>query len=220
MKINTVLFDLDGTLLDTATDISNALNELRISHQLPPLPLKLVRPYVGYGSREMLKLAFDVDEDNPRYTELLDGFLHAYQTHLSRTTTFFPGMEQVLTHLEDNKITWGIVTNKPSRFTFDLLKALKLERRAACIICGDSLSKRKPAPDQILHACELIKTTPSSTLYIGDTSIDVIASKAAGTKSLVALYGYIKAEENPASWNADGYVDQPLGIIDWLQAHL
>ena len=216
--INTVLFDLDGTLLDTAPDIGNALNELRQSLDMTPLPLSLIRPYVGYGSRDMLKFSFNVDENHPRYTDLLERFLHAYESHLTKTTVLFSGMDTVLNHLEKIGITWGIVTNKPSRFTFDILKHLGLEHRAACIICGDSLSKRKPEPDQIIHACDLLKRAPANTLYIGDTHIDVIASKAAGTQSLVALYGYIKADENPRTWNADGYIEEPIGIIEWLAA--
>lgn len=215
-KVNTILFDLDGTLLDTAPDLAGALNQLRINHHLTELPLPVIRPTVGYGSRAMLKLGFNVDENHPRYTSLLEEFLALYQVQLTKQTKLFPKMEQVLKHLEDQHIPWGIVTNKPSRFTFDLLKALKLEHRAACIICGDSLSKRKPDPDQILHACQLLKQEPSTCLYVGDTSIDVIASKAAGTKSLVALYGYISHDEDPYSWKADGYVQEPIEIIDWL----
>lgn len=216
--ISTVLFDLDGTLLDTAPDIGNALNQVRHAHKLPPIAHPLIRPFVGYGASAMIKFAFDIDEEHPRYTQLLDELLHAYHDHLTRTTRLFPGMEEVLCHLEKNNIPWGIVTNKQSRFTYDLLKALALDHRSACIICGDSLSKRKPHPDQILHACELIKCKPSETLYVGDTSTDVTASKAAGTKSLVALYGYIKAEEDPHSWKADGYVKEPVDIIEWLAA--
>lgn len=215
-KFNTVLFDLDGTLLDTAPDLASALNQQRINHDLAALPLPVIRPTVGYGSRAMLKLGFDVDENHPRYTSLLEEFLSLYQIQLTKQTKLFPEMGQVLKHLEDEHITWGIVTNKPSRFTLDILKALKLEHRAACIICGDSLSKRKPDPDQILHACQLLKQDPGTCLYVGDTSIDVIASKAAGTKSLVALYGYISNDEDPYSWKADGYVQKPIEIIDWL----
>jgi len=213
---NTILFDLDGTLLDTASDMGNALNELRHTHKLPPLPLSVIRPYAGYGSREMLKLAFNIDDDHPHYADYLDGFLQNYQLHLTKTTQLFPGMDELLTQLDEKGIIWGIVTNKPSRFTYDLLKAMNLNQRAACIICGDSLSKRKPDPDQILHACDLLKCSPAETIYLGDTIIDVIASKAAGTKSIVALYGYIKAEEDPLSWNADGYIKHPADIMDWL----
>lgn len=215
--IRTVLFDLDGTLLDTAADLAYALNQLRLKHKLPELPLPVIRPTVGYGSRSMLKLGFNIDENHPSYTQYLEEFLMFYQSHLTDSTQLFPQMEKVLTHLETQRIPWGIVTNKPARFTFDLLKALGLEHRAACIICGDSLSKRKPNPDQILHACQLLKQNPCDCLYIGDTSIDVTASKAAGTKSLVALYGYISPEEDPYSWEADGYVQKPIEIIEWVQ---
>lgn len=216
--IKSVLFDLDGTLLDTAPDIGNALNQVLIAHNQPALELSLIRPYVGYGVGAMLKFAFNIDEDHPRYTSLTEDVLHAYQDHLTKTTRLFSGMEKVLSHLEENNIIWGIVTNKPSRFTYDLLKSLELDKRSACIVCGDSLSRRKPHPDQILHACDLIKCSPAETLYVGDTCTDVIASKAAGTRSLVALYGYIKAEEDPHTWEADGYVSQPIDIIEWMSS--
>jgi phosphoglycolate phosphatase len=128
-------------------------------------------------------------------------------------------MLEVLATLEQQQIIWGIVTNKPSRFTFEILKAMQLEERAAVIVCGDSLPKRKPHPDQILHACNALEQNPKECVYIGDTEIDVTASKAAGTKSLVAMYGYIAPNENPADWKADGYINKPLDIIDWLATH-
>lgn len=216
MEITTVLFDLDGTLLDTAPDLAWALNQLREENQLAPLPLTVIRPTVGYGSRSMLKLAFNVDENHPRYTGLVERLLNLYQTRLSHETKPFSGMLDVLAKLEDEKIIWGIVTNKPSRFTYDILKAMKLEHRAAVIICGDSLSRRKPNPDQILHACEKLKQNTEKCVYVGDTSIDVVAGKAAGTKTLVAMYGYIAPDEHPLDWQADGYLEKPLDIIDWL----
>lgn len=218
--IQTVLFDLDGTLLDTAPDMAYALNQLRYAHQLPELPLSAIRPLVGYGSKALLKLGFNIDDSHPDYINLLEDFFSLYQTHLANSTKLFPEMETVLNYLEKQQIPWGIVTNKPYRFTFDILKALELQHRAACIICGDTLQKRKPDPDSILHACNLLKQDPTTCLYIGDTLVDVTASKAAGVKSLVVLYGYIGVEENPYSWNADGYVQTPSDIISWLMPHL
>lgn len=217
--IRAVLFDLDGTLLDTAPDLSFALNQVREQHNMEPLPLAVIRPLAGYGSRAMLKLGFDIDENHPHYNGILESFLNAYHANLTRSTALFPDMEKVLRHLEERHIPWGIVTNKPSRFTYDLLKAMRLDHRAACIICGDSLSKRKPAPDQILHACDKLKLPVEDCVYVGDTEIDVIASKAAGTKSLVALYGYIGLTEHPQNWQADGYVNAPAEIIHWLQEY-
>lgn len=218
--IKTVLFDLDGTLLDTAPDLAQALNQLRIKHDLPELPMPVIRPTVGYGSKTMLKLGFDVDDSHPQYASLLSDFLNYYEKHMLDSTQLFPQMNNVLSHLENHNIPWGIVTNKPARFTHDLLRSLKLDKRAACIVCGDTLPKRKPEPDQILHACNLLQQKPANTLYVGDTSIDVVASKAAGTKSLVALYGYISNDEDPYDWKADGYVHDPIEIIEWLEEQL
>lgn len=215
-----VLFDLDGTLLDTAPDMAAALNQLRAQHQLAALPLSIIRPAVGYGSKALLKVGFNMDESHIDYPLFLEDFLMMYENHLAIKTVLFPEMEKVLQHLEEKNIPWGIVTNKPSRFTYDLLKALKLHDRAACIICGDTLAKRKPDPDQILHACELLKQQPDHCLYVGDTVVDVIASKTAGTKSLVALYGYINTDEDPYAWQADGYISKPIEMIEWLEKNV
>ena len=218
--ITTILFDLDGTLLDTAPDMAFALNKLRAANHLPDLPLSIIRPHVGYGSKALLNVGFDVNENDPRYPSLLEAFFNLYQTHLADSTQLFAGMENVLNHLDNLSMPWGIVTNKPERFTLDILKKLNLLERTACVICGDSLAKRKPDPDPILHACELIQQEPMKCLYVGDTEIDVIASKAAGTQSLVALYGYIGTEEDPAKWQADGYVHSPHEIIHYLQQQI
>lgn len=214
--IRAVLFDLDGTLLDTAPDLGFALNELRRAHHLDAIPLSVFRPIAGLGTRALLKLAFDIEERDPNYANLREDFLALYQKHLADTTKFFPHIETVLTHLDQQEIPWGIVTNKHSQFTTKLLKALHFDHRPLCVIAGDSLPTFKPHPAPILHACELLKQHPSNCVYIGDTAIDVTASKAAGTVSLVALYGYIAEEENPYAWQADGYVKEPLEIIDWL----
>jgi phosphoglycolate phosphatase len=135
---------------------------------------------------------------------------------MTETTTLFPGMEKVLQHLDNNQISWGIVTNKPSRFTVDLLDVLDLTRRTNCIICGDTLAKRKPHPEPILEACKILNQNPENTIYVGDTLTDVTASKAAGTRSLVVLYGYIGPEENPYNWQADAYVKTADEIINWI----
>lgn len=216
MTITAVLFDLDGTLVDTAPDLAHALNLLREKHQLAPLSYALIRPHVGYGVKALLKMGLEITDEDPRYTAHAEEFLQLYHTCLTNTTEFFPGMDKVLLELEQKKIPWGIVTNKPARFTYDILKALKLEHRAACIICGDSLSRRKPDPDQILHACELLQKKPENCLYIGDTETDAKASRAAGTKIVIALYGYTHEHENPYHWHADGYIKEPLEIMDWL----
>ena len=215
-KIDTVLFDLDGTLLDTAPDMALALNMLRNQHGLADLPLSVIRPSVGYGSRALLKLGFNIDETHEKYPKLLEEFFAAYDKCLALSTALFPEMSSVLSHFDEKNIPWGIVTNKPARFTHGLLDALDLTQRCAVIICGDTLNNRKPHPEPILHACKLLQRAPETTLYIGDTITDVQASKAAGTRSLVALYGYIGAEEDPYTWEADGYIEKAGEIIPWI----
>src|SRR3990167_4760677 len=216
-SLNCVLFDLDGTLLDTAPDLADALNQLRQQHHLNALPLADIRHLAGHGSAALLKIGMNVSDQHPHFTALLEEFFRLYQARLTNAAQLFQGIDTVLHYLDTHLIPWGIVTNRPSRFTFDLLKHFKLEHRAQCIICGDTLTKRKPDPAPILHACELLKQPPSSCLYIGDTQTDVIASKAAGTRSLVTLYGYQGAQDQPRSWNADAYVETAHDIIPWIK---
>jgi len=212
--IRAVLFDLDGTLLDTVPDLVYALNQTRLMESLPPLPISAIRPIANLGSKMMIKTAFGIEECDPRFNRMREHFLQFYEKHLADATQFFPNVEKVLAHLEKNRIPWGIVTNKLKRHALPLLKALHIE--PACIICGDSLAKAKPDPEPIRYACELLKHPPSDCLYVGDAMTDVMASKAAGTKSLVALYGYIQHDQDPLSWGADGYIGEPMELIEWL----
>ena len=218
--ITSILFDLDGTLLDTAPDMANTLNLLRAKHQLPPLPLSTLRPHVAHGARALIKAGLNVEQTDEQYPTVLEEYLTLYHQHLTENTTPFPQIEKVLDYIESYRLPWGIVTNKPGRFTIDLMKHLELNDRPACMVYGDSLKNRKPDPDQIIHACDILKVSPSHCLYIGDTQTDVIASKAAGTLSLVALYGYIHDHENPYQWGADGYVKEPIDIISWISNRL
>lgn len=217
--IRAVLFDLDGTLLDTAPDLVYTINKLREEYDLPALALSTIRPIVSLGSKAMVKLALGIEENHSDFNAIREYFLALYQEHLALSTQLFPNVDKVLTHLEEKNIPWGIVTNKLTRHTSILLKALSLDHRPACIICGDSLATNKPHPATILYGCELIKQRPEDCLYVGDCITDVLASKAAGTKSLVALYGYIGANEDPYAWKADGYVKDPLDIITWLSEY-
>lgn len=211
-----VLFDLDGTLLDTAQDLYLALNELRQQQNLPPMSFEDIRPLVSLGTKVMVRYAFDIDEKDKRFTELRQQLLALYEKCIANTTVFFPDMEKVLDHLERSQIPWGIVTNKHTHLTHLLLKTLSLYHRPACIVCGDTLPTSKPDPAPILHACELLKLPPAASLYVGDSHADVLASKSAGTTTLVALYGYIDNKEDPLTWQADGYIHEPREILDWL----
>lgn len=211
-----ILFDLDGTLLDTAPDLAFALNKIRQKRDLPNIPLQTLRPAANLGSKAMIKMAFDMDENHPEFNALREEFLVLYESHLADSTTFFPHIEKVLLNIEDRGIPWGIVTNKLQRHTLPLLKALNMEHRPECVICGDSLPFYKPHPEPIIQACKLVGRNPSDCIYIGDSATDVVASKSAGAKALVALYGYT-GNEDPRSWNADGYLKEPLEIISWLE---
>ena len=165
--INAVLFDLDGTLLDTVPDLMFAINRLRQEHGFPDLPLAEIRPIISLGSKIMVKLALGMEESDPDFAAQREHFLTIYQRHLADSTQFFPHMEKVLDHLERHHIPWGIVTNKLTRHTSALLKALRLDHRPACIICGDSLATYKPDPGPIVYACELLKQDPKNCLYVG-----------------------------------------------------
>lgn len=214
--IKGVLFDLDGTLLDTAPDLTYALNVLRKSLHLPEIPLTALRPYISLGSKEMVKQMLGIPESAPDFNKWRENFLEIYSQNIANLTQLFPHVEAVLAHLDQQEIPWGIVTNKLTRHTSELLKALHLDHRPICVICGDSLKVYKPDPAPILHGCELLKCEPKDCLYVGDAFTDVAASKAAGTTSLVALYGYIGTDENPFDWQADGYLQDASELFNWL----
>lgn len=214
--IENVLFDLDGTLADTAPDLANALNAIRQKHGLEKLPLEIISPTVSLGGNAMIKLAFDLAEGDSGFDEIRDQFLNYYLEHIAEETRLYDGMEELLHSLENNNKTWGIVTNKSEWLTIPLLEELALEKRTACVVCGDTLEHRKPHPAPIIHACELIKADPATTLYIGDAQRDIEAGRRAGTKTLVALYGYIEKDEDPESWNADAMISNVHEISEIL----
>jgi len=211
-----VLFDLDGTLLDTAPDLAAALNRLRRERGIPELPPDLIRPTVSHGSPGMLKLGFGLAPNDPPYVELNQRFLELYREAIAIETTLFPGMADVLAYLEAQSIYWGVVTNKPGWLTEPLLKALELWPRAACVVSGDTLSKRKPDPEPLLYACEQVGAAPERSLYIGDAERDVQAGNRAGMTTLVARFGYLSADDRPENWGAAGFLEQPDDLLAWL----
>ncbi|HPE71977.1 MAG TPA: HAD-IA family hydrolase [Candidatus Competibacter sp.] len=213
-----VLFDLDGTLLDTAPDMTAAVNRLRQERHLPTLPVAAIRPTVSHGSPGMLKAGFGLTPDNPLYAELNPRFLALYREAIAVETTLFPGMAEVLDYLEAGSIRWGVVTNKPGWLTEPLLKALDLWPRMACVVSGDTLSARKPDPEPLLYACARIGALPGRSLYVGDAERDILAGKQAGMTALVAGFGYLGAEDRPEHWNADGFLRQPSDLLAWLGA--
>ena len=211
-SINTVLFDLDGTLLDTHLDLVAALNTVLVDHGKEPLSAKQLRPFVSKGAMVMVCLAFrcspESDEAQQRWLEMLD----AYKTDIARHTVLFPGMDQVLGKIEQNGWKWGIVTNKPGLYTELLLSELAMPYTPAAVVSGDTLKVKKPSPEPLLLACSTIGRPASACVYIGDDERDIIAGKAAGMPTIAAAYGYIVDEEKPEDWNADVVVSNASEI--------
>ena len=211
-----VLFDLDGTLVDTAPDLAAALNATLKHYGRDPLPYEAIRPVVSHGGIALIRLGFGIEPDAPSFEERRRFLLDHYADNLCIGTQLFAGMEAVLTHIEDNDIAWGIVTNKPAWLTDPLMNAMRLDTRAGCIISGDTCANRKPHPEPILHACELIDADPNQTWYIGDAGRDIEAGRAAGCTTVGALYGYLHPEDPPEQWQADLSIDQPGQLLELL----
>jgi len=213
--VRAVLFDLDGTLLDTAPDMVGALNELRREESLAALPYEAVRGAVSHGAARVVRTGFP-DADAQTSALLQRRFLDIYRGALCRETQLFSGMEQVLETLAKRGIKAGIVTNKAAWLTEPLLEQLGLRARFACVVSGDTLAEKKPHPLPLLHAAALAGVEPQSCIYVGDAERDVQAAHAAGMPALVANYGYLLPGEDAAAWGGDFYLNQPLDLLAWL----
>lgn len=216
MTTQCVLFDLDGTFADTAPDLHYALDQVLISQGRSPLPFEQVRPAVSHGSQAMIKVGFDLEPGDQDYEPLRLAFLDIYLANIAKRTRLFEGMESLLETLERCNIGWGIVTNKPARLTDPLMAELGLVERAACIVSGDTTPHAKPHPEPILHACRLAGANPNQSIYVGDAKRDIEAGNRAGNTTLIALFGYLDESDQPDTWCADGTVNHPLDIMQWL----
>ena len=214
--IRTVLFDLDGTLLDTAPDLAQALNAVLAENNRPTLPYEAIRPVVSHGGIALIKLGFGLEQLDPAFNPLRQRLLETYRENISGQTRPFPGIMDVLGELESRGINWGVVTNKPGWLTEPLMKDLGLYDRAVAVISGDTLNERKPHPAPMLHACELAGSKPGQCVYIGDARRDIEAGVNAGMHTLVALFGYLQEQDNPQYWNADAMIAAPVELLDWL----
>ena len=214
-KIEGLLFDLDGTLLDTAADLTAALNHVLQLKQLKPLSLDEVRPSISTGVSGLLNLGGITTKD-PIFAILRQKFLDYYRQHICIHTHLFPEVETLINYLQEKKWAWGIVTNKSASLTKDLISQFPLLNNANCIIAGDTLKYNKPHPLPLLHACDCINYLPKNCIYVGDSKSDIEAANAAGMFSLIALYGYIDSKENINKWNATGMISSPLDIIEYL----
>ena len=216
-----VLFDLDGTLVDTAHDLGLALNMQLARYGKPALTHDEIWPVASHGSRGLLALGFGITPADKKFEAMKTEYLDLYESVFTNNPSFLPGIAGLLNQLELEGIKWGIVTNKPRRFSVDLTKAVKmgasnLYEQAACLVCGDDAPQPKPAPDTLLIACEETNTTPNNCVYVGDAERDVQAGRAAGMKTIVALFGYIAATDKPAAWGADAMITEPSQLINLL----
>jgi len=214
--ITTVLFDLDGTLVDTAPDLGYALNLQLERHGKKTLSDATIRPVASHGSRGLIGLGFGVTPSDDSFLSLRDEYLDLYDQVFTRSPKLFVGMDEVLSTLEKQKLKWGIVTNKPRRFTIPLVASMDLLSRAACVVSGDDAAKPKPSPETLLLACKEAQVNPEHCMYIGDAARDIEAGKAAGMKTVVALFGYIDKIDNPHEWGADAMIKSPADILNLL----
>lgn len=216
--IRCVLFDLDGTLADTAPDLNRALNCVRAEEGLPPIALETTRSASSQGVRGLLRVGFDMSPAHPAYSAMTERVLHHYAAGLCETTTIFAGIGKLLDDLDDRGIRWGIVTNKHARFTEPLVAALGLATRAACVVSGDTAARPKPAPDPLLLASTHTGIAPSATVYVGDDERDIVAGRAAGMLTIAAGWGYIGAEVLIEAWNAHAIAATPQHLMDAIHA--
>ena len=214
--IQAVLFDLDGTLADTAPDLGGALNRLLAERARPPVNMEAARRLASSGARGLIKAGFGMTPEHSEYAALQVRFLDLYEQAVCVESRLFPEMEMLLARIEALRLPWGIVTNKAARFTVPLVKALDLEQRAACVVCGDTTSRPKPAPDSLLHAARQIGVPPAQCLYVGDDLRDIQAARAAAMPVLAATYGYLGDGEQPEQWGADGLIKSPLEVLNFL----
>jgi len=215
-SLDCMLFDLDGTLLDTAPDLISSLNYALKHEGFNPVPVAIIKPYVSYGAVAMIKQsiadAISVNQQNKLLTLMLDH----YEENIAIDTDYFSGIPAVLEKLERKKIKWGIVTNKRSRFTNPLVASFGLDLRAACIISGDSTAYPKPNPLPLLTACKQSAVLPQNCIYIGDALHDIEAGKQAKMGTIVATYGYLKNNDQPDTWGADALINNAAELDHWI----
>ncbi|OVZ64332.1 phosphoglycolate phosphatase [Pigmentiphaga sp. NML080357] len=201
-----VLFDFDGTLADTAPDLAAAANQQRLRRGQPPLPYEQLRPVASHGARGLLRVALGMTPESPGYEEARQQFLDDYAANIAVHTVLFPGVEKLLATLVEGGWSWGIVTNKATRFTTPLVRHLALEQHSAVVVCGDTTAYSKPHPEPLLHAARLAGVAPAHCLYVGDDQRDIVAGKAAGMKTVATAYGYCGDGVPVEAWEADAVV--------------
>lgn len=215
---NTILFDLDGTLADTAGDLNLSLNLLLEQEQRPPMPLETMRPCVGQGAAHLIQAAYHGQLADGELERLTQDFLVIYAKHLLDTTCLFPGVVQTIAILAKRRLRWGIVTNKSEHFAVPIIKKLGLYEDAACLVCGDTTKAKKPSPIPLLHAANQLNIEPADCIYVGDHLNDVKAANSAGMYSLIVAYGYHATGSDLSQWNSDAILNNIGDLIEWLDS--
>ena len=220
MTLKAVLFDLDGTLLDTAPDFYTTLNLLRKEEGLEALAYDLIRRTVSNGARALIDLSFEHKRDTPEFNRLLNRLLDIYSQNLAVNTGLFAGMDEVLKFIGQRNLSWGIVTNKPSVYTLPILKALNLNPAPLTVVCPDHVTKTKPDPEPLLLACKQIQCQPHEAIYVGDHLRDIDCGKQAGMPTIAVTYGYIADNDDAIQWQADYLIHQADELIGIINRHL
>ena len=217
MSPKAILFDLDGTLIDSAPDLGAAVDQMRVARGLSSLPLDHYRHMAGAGARGMLGIAFDMTPDHPQFNDYKEEFFRIYENRLTQLTRAFDGVAEMLAALLQRGVPWGIVTNKSSRFTDPLVRQMALLSPAAVVISGDTTPHAKPHPEPLFEAARRLRLDPSLCWYVGDDERDIVAGKAAGMQTLAATYGYLGASAEWQHWGADDAIHHPQGLLKKLE---
>ena len=215
-RVDAVLFDLDGTLIDSAPDLGAAVDLMRVRRGLPSLPLQSYRHMAGSGARGMLSVAFGMASDDARFTEFKEEFFLNYERCLNDRTFAFDGVLALIGQLEQRGLPWGVVTNKSARFTDPLTRAMPLFANAAVVISGDTTAHAKPHPEPLLEAARRLGLEPARCVYVGDDERDIIAGLAAGMGTVAATYGYLGLKADTSRWGAHASIENPLALLKLL----
>ncbi|ULR90191.1 phosphoglycolate phosphatase [Comamonas sp. B21-038] len=216
-SIRAILFDLDGTLIDSAPDLGAAADQMRVARGLPSLPMADYRPFAGSGARGMLRVAFGMQPEDAEFPTMREEFFQNYERRMTQDTTVFDGVSDMLASIVARQLHWGVVTNKSKRFTEPLSRQMALFASAGAVVSGDTTPHAKPHPEPLLEAARRIGVAPQDCVYVGDDERDIIAGKAAGMHTVAAVYGYLGEKQSVAHWEADDVLNSPHELLKRLK---